>query len=317
MSDEVLKPDPVTVTPSQTFTNAQFATGGVSLRNKKGGVINISGVTGGIKAAYLYWAYIVANNSMPPLTQRPSFCSITPTSSGIGNVCIGTVTGNLVAYGRDPCWVQSSPYGQIVVYRADVKNTVQTTSGNGAYSIGLPLNTYSTSNGSNPWTTTSFPAAEGASLVVVGTETGKTVEIFDVGIAGKTFNKETFTYTLNFAPLPSSPIVNSDVQWDNIGADGQIGIGRSVFVTPTIKSTQETVTAGGSPISGPGSQLNDSDWDGSSGWPLPQLWDDTGHVIPLSALSPDRKNLIIQQHSNGDCVTPIANVVSFTGSVAP
>jgi hypothetical protein len=302
-------PDPVnTVTATYTSdpSSAAVATGGVGLRNKKGGIINISGLTGGVKAAYLYWAYIVDATSTPAMTQSTSFCSISTTSAGIGNICIGTVTGTRIAVGRDPCWL-SSP-GKIVVYRADVKNTVgTTTSGNGSFSIGLPSSNYtnSSSNGRSPWVTPSFPAAEGASLVVVGAG-NQTVQIFDkktaeVGITGRTFNNSTLTYTLS---------LNSGftaLTWHNIGADGQIGTNSSVVSLP--QATKEKVFLNSVQVSGPGSDLNDSDWDGSSSWPLPQLWDDTAHTIT----GPGNTNsLLVAQQSFGDCVTPIANVVAFT-----
>ena len=44
------------VSPSQTYKNAHFASGGVALRNRGGGTIVVSGVNGPVKAAWLYWA---------------------------------------------------------------------------------------------------------------------------------------------------------------------------------------------------------------------------------------------------------------------
>ena len=41
----------------------------------------------------------------------------------------------------------------------------------------------------------------------------------------------------------------------------------------------ETARIDGTLVAGTGSDYNDSDWNGSDGKPLPQLWDTAGHYI--------------------------------------
>jgi len=63
-------------------------------------------------------------------------------------------------------------------------------------------------------------------------------------------------------------------------------------------------------IAGPGSALNlTGDWNGSSGFPLPQLWDDTGHQFPSSGAS--TLNITFDGANQNDCLTGVANVVQF------
>jgi len=47
--------------------------------------------------------------------------------------------------------------------------------------------------------------------------------------------------------------------------------------------TSEITTIGGPAFAGPGSAYWDSDWNGSSGLPVPELWDDTGPDITALA----------------------------------
>lgn len=41
----------------------------------------------------------------------------------------------------------------------------------------------------------------------------------------------------------------------------------------------------GHAVTGPGSAYNNSDWNGSAGYPLPRPWDDTGHNITAATPS--------------------------------
>ena len=74
---------------------------------------------------------------------------------------------------------------------------------------------------------------------------------------------------------------------------------------------KETTTINGLAVAGPGSAYNDSDWNGSAGYPLPQLWDDTGHnVTAASPRGTTRLNVTFKTNSaTPDCLTPVANVV--------
>jgi hypothetical protein len=284
--------------PIANYLNAQYATGGVSLRNKRVGAINISGVTGPVKKALLYWAYLypTSGSGSAPASKQfiGNFCRwSTGSTGGVNIACFGSLQGTLIATGADPCWGS----GGIAVYGVDVTDKV---SGNGVYQINLTTTQSASFNNADPWAgSVTFPAAEGASLVIIGTGT-KTVAVYDKGIAGKTFNSQ-LSYTLS---LPST-YSGGDFLWDNIGADGQIGAGRSTGLGG------ETVTINGTQISGPSSSYNNSDWDGSSSWPLSQLWDDTGHNISGAVTAPASSISVVHNSPNGDCLSPIANVLSY------
>jgi len=153
------------------------------------------------------------------------------------------------------------------------------------------------------------PLWEGASIVIVGTGTS-TVNIFDVGFAGATFVPP-FSYTLTLTGPATSLL------WDNIGADGQIGGFPRRAATPAISGETtiiNTVQVAG-PFLPPGPALDFSgDWNGSSGFPLPQLWDNTGHAVTLPAPPTPTLSVTIGGPpgiAQGDCLTTVANVVQF------
>jgi hypothetical protein len=147
---------------------------------------------------------------------------------------------------------------------------------------------------------------EGASLVIVGTGTAsQQVVIYDAGLAAKTFSGNpglSYSLTLPVATSGSLTLL------DNIGADGQLGVSR--MAQPG--SGDERTVVNGIRIAGPGSLAADSDWNGGSAKPLPQLWDDVGHDI--SAATPSGTTVLNIRIANGgesasDCMTTVANVV--------
>jgi hypothetical protein len=90
---------------------------------------------------------------------------------------------------------------------------------------------------------------------------------------------------------------------DSFGADGQIGASRNAT------SSGDTVSVNGTLISGTGvTNVPSGDWDGSAGWPLPQLWDDTGHDISTAAAG--ASSLAVSINAPGDCLITVANVVA-------
>jgi hypothetical protein len=161
-----------------------------------------------------------------------------------------------------------------------------------------------TTDGSDPFVAIVDPLWEGASIVMIGAGTG-TVSLFDQGLAGITFVPNfPFAYTL-VLPMAGGP----STILDNIGADGQHSIGPSRV--PVWLETDETTSVNGVLIAGFGSQYMDSDWNGSSGLPVPELWDDTGHDITNAAQG--NFNLNIEIFNSGgnasDCLVTVANVV--------
>ena len=279
------------IDPFEAYYNASYGTGGIALRNRGSGVLHVSGVSRPIQDAYLYWA-ILFNTTQPGkalykvclrrIFPNPDFSEV-------------TLEGTLLGIGADPNWGSNG----VAVFRAKVPKCIAT--GNGAYQVTLAKGASGRTDGGDPWSPPGvFPLAEGASLVIVGTG-GYTVGIYDAGFTATTFGCPTLTltYTLN---LPGTVI--TDALWDNIGADGQAGAGR----IDSPPAALETTTINATLIAGPGGVDNDSDWNGSAGLPIPQLWDDTGHDI-FSAVS-GQTTAIISFDSTIDCLATVANVLA-------
>jgi hypothetical protein len=278
--------------PTYIYYNASLATGGVGLRNRAGGMLNVSGVTKPVQGAFVYWAVLTQTATIPVKVKSVTVARLYPT--GAPTPTSATVTGTLIATGPDPCWGSA----QIAIYRAAVPLNVAV--GNGSYKIGLKAGASGLTDGSSPWLSgAKFPAFEGASLVLVGTGNA-TVEVFDTVLTGQTFFTDLeyyldFYYTVNASNGPT--ILHL------VGADGQTGPG---FNT----ASGETTFENGIQIAGPGAANTDSDWDGTVAGPLPQLWDDTAHDITSIV---NGSYYTYQQFNapTGDCVTPIVNAVEL------
>ncbi len=290
------------VTVAKTFTSAQYSSGGIGLRNLGTGTLHVSGVTPPVKGAYLYWAVITTGAA----TTADKSVVLTQTFPAGGHS--ETVTGVLLGTGATPCW----PGNTISVFKGTVP--IADVSGNGSYEVAFTKPGASGStDGSDPWLEATLPLVEGASLVVVGTGTGK-VYLYDKGIAGHTFgthtNPETYSYGLT---LPSAT-TGGQVLFENIGADGQIGSSRTAGnVTnnqPYLAAKQSLIN--NQLVAGPYNATYvdyDSDWNGNAAAPLPRLWDDVGHDITAVAPAGTR-TLNVSVTTQGDCLTPVANVVA-------
>jgi hypothetical protein len=277
------------------FGKASYATAGVALRNRRVGVVNISGVVKPVRAAYVYWAYLLGSAEAPS-KQKLTLTTLPLTGSEMSVV----VTGELLGVGADPCWSSNG----IAVYRASVPTTFAT--GNGAYKIALSAPQSNLQTGEDPWDgNLKLPAAEGASLVLVG-KGNYTVELYDSAIpSATTFIGTTYSYTLT---LPATASGNSTL-WDSIGADGQLGASRAASYPG------KPTTINGQNISGTGGVDSDSDWDGAAGFPLPQLWDDEGHDITIATPAGTTSLTIgitseVDSNNYADCISTIANVVA-------
>ena len=285
---------PPQVNPFITYDSGfDYATGGVGLRNQNERSIIISGLPAGSTsvAAFLYWVWLPSGSPPPPLAGM-IICRTFPLGPTAG---CATLSGTLIAIGGDPCWGSVGAY----IYRATVPLSVAT--GNGNYFVRILPGTGALTDGEDPWDgNVVYPLAEGASLVVVGTGS-HTVALYD-GIAGLTSIGTPVSYTL-LLPVATS---GGTVLWDNFGSDGQVGVSRTATL-----AAQETTMIGGFPIAGPGIGAidSDSDWNGSAGFPLPQLWDDTGHDITAAAPQ-GTTSLDVAFTSPGDCWNVVGNVVS-------
>lgn len=285
---------PLSVQPFAFYAGADYATGGIGLRNQEQRSIIISGLPVGVgmpQDAYVYWS-VLLNGAPPPAVTQLRIIRTWPIGPTAG---VTTVTGDLIAIGGDPCWGSVGDY----IYRAHVP--VGVASGNGTYLIKLLPGASGITDGEDPWNgNTVFPLFEGVSLVIIGNGT-HTVSVFD-GIAGMTSIGTPVAYTLNLI----NPTNGGTVLWDNIGADGQVGTSRTANTAAV-----ETTMINGVPIAGPGIGAidSDSDWNGSAAFPLPQLWDDTGHDITAAAPA-GTAALNVFFTSQSDCWNTVVNVTS-------
>lgn len=283
------------INPFKTYENASYGTGGIALRNRGRGVLNVSGVSGPVQAAYLYWA-ILFTGTAPG--SKLYDVELRPITLPFRDYRAVPLKGTLLGIGADPCWGSNG----IAVFRAKVPNWVAR--GNGAYEVILAKEASGLSDGSDPWVEQAFPEAEGASLVIVGTG-AYTVSIYDTGFTATTFF-DMLQYTLNLPIVPSGQAL-----WDNIGADGQAGDSRNDGSLNSLKITSINDVQ----IAGPGSSSfraafdNDSDWNGSAGLPIPQLWDDTGHDITLAV--DGSSTATVNFNVADDCLCTVFNVLAL------
>jgi hypothetical protein len=273
-------------------TNAGHVANGCTLRNSPSCVINLRGIPKGstIKKAFLYWAFTSTTGTATPAQQTIIFKDV-------------QLFGALIGSGPDACWcgVPSVALNATnVVYREDVTSLV---TGNGGYEVTLAPFSTPLTNGANPWEQTKCPSskqglAEGASLVVVysnSTETGTTL-VYDSGLAGTMFFSS-LSYGLGGVPTPSAgPSIFTE-----LGGDGQTGFGF------TGSATGKKTSLNGTLIVGPSGVNQDSDWDGTDGTPLNQLWDTHSHDV-TSVVATGTNTVSIA--AGFDCLITVANVLT-------
>jgi hypothetical protein len=286
-----------TIEPSYTYSGVAHVANGASLRNAGSATIRLRGMPADayVIKAFLYWDF--ASVTTPTYAQSNVIFS---RQFNLVN-SIAKVYGTQIGTGADPCWFGDSNFA----YRADVTKWVR---GNGDYVVTLLPGASSSTNGADPWgpsAPTSGPLAEGASIVAIYTsslEPTGTVLLYDSGLAGTEFDG-TLSYDLDQVPTP--PGVSTSI-FTELGADGQVGgsdIGLSLTPEITLKTTQLNLTL----IAGPGSAVNDADWNGDDGIPLNQLWDTHSHDV-TGLLTPGLNN--ITTYSDDDCIVTIANVLT-------
>jgi hypothetical protein len=280
------------VAPARVFRNASFGTGAVGLRNRGGGGIEVSGASGEIKAAFLYWAVITQGEpnaavSSVLLRQRISRGEFT------------RIRGTVVGKGPSPCWLGD----RITVFRGAVPLSLAT--GNAHYRIELLDGGSGRRDGADPWVSSPLPLMGGASLVLIGTGS-QTIALYDKGLAGRTFYPR-LSYALE---LPVTARGADQVIFHNIGADGQIGVSTRAFA----QTARDVMSIGDPPrpIAGPGSAVNDSAWNGAIAGPLPQLWDNTTHDVTAEAAAAKVAGIMpVRVSAPDDCLTPVANLVAI------
>jgi len=142
----------------------------------------------------------------------------------------------------------------------------------------------------------------------------RTVLVYDQGLAGTEFASKPspdFSYTISQVPATG----NGRSIFTEIGADGQTGTYPNALEGfLSFKSTKLNSTV----IAGPGATNannavdpnNDSDWNGSDGGPLNQLWDTHSHDVTGLLKLGDNSISIYDASDGEDCLVGIANVLT-------
>ena len=268
--------------PSLVYERAAHVANGVALRNRIEGTIHLRGVPVGAK-----------------IVEALLYITILDTKEvGAENVRI-VFNGNRrnavkVADSEDPCW---SPTAGTHTYRSVVTPFIPKARPNQDYEVTFIRGSIAT-NGENPWDSfnTEENLLEGATLIMIyrADDTVGTVWIYDA------FNNSMFSSNGTFTLFHAS--FTGPALFTMTGADGQRGGGYSNGLA------NETTTFNGALIAGPGADavggISASDWDGSTGWPLPQLWDVQTHIVGVDGVSST-----VVYESNGDCLVPAAMVI--------
>lgn len=268
--------------PSYEFADAAHVANGISMRNRTAGTIHLRGIPykSKIVKALLYFNFLDMNQSgeyrFPILFN--------------GN----RILANKTADHRDPCW-DVVKYAH--TYVADVTSYVNTTgSQNQDYRIVLLFDYDTDTDGANPWDgllIDSLHHVEGASLIAVYQNHSTKGDVFIYDKLNKSMFNTYGLFYLFHPPFYGPGLLTM------AGADGQLGEGYDPIVS------NEVTIFNGIQIAGP--PITNSDWDGSDGWPLNQLWDTHTHPIKVSG------NLSRLEYKSGyDCLIPAVFVIDIT-----
>ena len=277
----------ITVTPSSLTTGVDHVANGVSLRNSCSGTIALRGIPSGstLKSAFLYWNYMDGSK----------VGASTDTEMFNGK----RVTGTKVADQPDLCWGTKGDHS----YRASI-----TPLASGHNYIFTALNCTDKS-GQNPWNplltgTPIEPAWDGVSLVETyrNSSTGSDkVAIFDelAGASNSNAGVHNFAVKMNTG---TTKFTGTGL-FTQINADGQVGTSFSPACGSGLCS-YERDEFNSINLTGPGAVYPQSDWDGSDGWPLPQLWDTHTLETQFNGTATNTNTTVVTD----DCIAPIAYI---------
>jgi hypothetical protein len=275
----------ITVAPTVLTTGVAHVTNGTALRNACTGTIALRGIPAGatLKSAFLYWNFMNAS----------AVGAATDTENFNGKSVVGTKTADQ----PDLCWATKGDHS----YRAAL-----TPLPNGNY-VFKALNCSHTS-GQNPWNplvtgTPIEPAWDGVSLVETysnaATASGK-VAIFDklAGASNSNAGNHNFAVRMN-----STNLFKGVGLFSQVNADGQIGNSFN-GVCNGLLCTDELDQFNGANLAGPGAFYPQSNWDGSTGTPLPMLWDTHTSEVTFNGTAINTDTTFV----GGDCIAPVAYI---------
>jgi hypothetical protein len=264
------------VQPFFKADRASHVANGVALRNRTRGYIHSRGVPlkSNVLGSFLLWnlsdSSEVGADSMPVLFD--------------GNV----VAGRKTADNTDPCWGRAGNHS----YLADVtRYTDQTGGPNQDYEVTLPFSGATSTTGQDPWAPSDSAKVilEGASLVVIYRNETTVGSLFLFAPPGDNMFMSSASYVL------PSPGLGRGL-FTMIGGDGQRGISHSNI------ASNELTFFDGTQIAGP--PVAASDWDGSDGLTLPQLWDTHTHEVKIA--NPVSR---VDYTQAADCLVPVGFVL--------
>lgn len=249
---------------------------GVAMRDRSRGFIHLRGVPAGsrVVASFLFW-----NLSDQKREGSDAMAILLD-----GNL----VTGKKTADNTDPCWGHAGNHS----YLAEVTPFTNQSGGpNQDYEVTLTFGERTSTGGQNPWIAggTAETLIEGATLIVVFRNESTVGPLYLFAPPGDNMFISSATYLL------ATPALGSGL-FTSIGADGQRGIGHDNG------SSNEVTLFDMNQIAGP--PVAASDWDGSDGLTLPQLWDTHTHIVEL-------RNQISQvdYKAGADCLVSVGFVL--------
>lgn len=266
------------VDPSRRFEFADHVANGIAMRNRTSGTIHLRGapVPSRVLAAILYFNF--SDESREGRRNVPVLFD--------GNRIVADKTGDHV----DPCWGMAGNHS----YRADVTRFVPIGGNlNQDYEVVIPFDTETSTTGQNPWSPVEPDQrvrVEGATLVVVYRNQDSTGSVF----VYDAINDAMFSGVAQFDL--THPGLDGLGRFTMAGADGQRGAGHDNG------ASNELTFFNGDQIAGP--PVASSDWDGSDGWPLVQLWDTHTHNVKLAGNVSS-----VRYQAAGDCLVPVAFVI--------
>jgi hypothetical protein len=247
---------------------------GTGLRNFASGTIEIRGVrpNSTIQKAFLYFAEICKGTTCPANVKL----DFQGSSVTLARFCTGP----------QPCWSGSLLGG----YRADVTSLMPPAGQNlnRDYTVSGAPGAAGQKDGRDPWdpATNSLPKSEGATLVVVYSNPALPASgrvYIHNGCSGNTA-PATVNIINTLSPAAPNPLLFA--RFTRFGADGQVGASTFHSQDFTNEKTFFKGPVGGNcpggipQIAGDGALLDrDSDWNGSDGGPLNQLWDTHSTIV--------------------------------------
>jgi hypothetical protein len=249
---------------------------GTALRDRSRGFIQLRGVPqkSAVVRSFLVWNF--SDDKREGAASAPVLLD--------GNLVVGKKTAD----NSDPCWGRNGNH----TYVADVTDYTDQRGGpNQDYEVVMPFNERTSTAGENPWAASnqSLVLLEGATLFVIYRNDKTTGPLYFFAPPGDNMFSSSATYLL---PTPGF----GAGLFTMAGADGQRGGGHDNFLS------NELTFFDGNQIAGPA--VAASDWDGSDGLTLPQLWDTHTHQVKLS-----NNPSVVDYDVKFDCVVPTAFVL--------